>query len=120
MNSLMQWLGEPFVNPEQLFAWGVPPVLPAIPSRLQVVAALKAMDVGGYGIMMGGGPYGRSGLEHQEAQVWWELRAFINGWLEGTNFAEQDAFVAAIGREYERVLRHSEDEGRARAAGEKP
>jgi hypothetical protein len=101
MASLMQWATAPWGSPLPFEFDTVPGV--EHPTRLQVLAMLRALDSGGYGIIDGGGIYGRRGLHQSEAFVWWELKAFVNGWLEGTDGAEDEVFMAALHEEWARV-----------------
>jgi len=78
----------------------------------EVLCALNNMDAGGYGFISGGrGPYGRVGLEMQEAHLLWWFRAFIDGWLAGTSQAEGTALDAAMKAEAERVASLSQTSG---------
>jgi hypothetical protein len=108
MASLMQWLGKPW--PKQLslpFAHGWRPTgLPDEPTKLHVLAVLVRLggwENSGYGITTHGGPYGRQGLEQQEAFALWDMRAFIEGVLYATEDAEVVAFKEAIEKEWARV-----------------
>ncbi len=104
MASLMQWLTEEYPGPLPFdYGWR-PRGVPERPTRLQVIAALSKMSGGGgYGIMDNTGIYGRTGLEQNEAFLWWELRAFTNGWIQGQDEAEAGAFFLALKAEWARV-----------------
>jgi len=100
---VMVWLSEPWVGATPLDD-DRPAHLPEQPSRLQVYAALVAMDTGGYGFIYGGaGRYGREGLHQDEAIALLRIREFINGWLVGTGGGEVEAFNAAVDAEWARV-----------------
>ena len=103
MASLMQWANEPWPG-ELPFEYGWRPRgIPENPTKLQVMAALNKVDTGGYGVASSDGIYGMRGLDQQAAFVWWELKAFTNGWITGTDGAEAEAFFAAIKAEHDRV-----------------
>jgi len=103
MASLTQWANEPWPGPLPFDRHWVPLGIPEHPTKLQVMAALRKIDTGGYGIISGGGIYGREGLEQEEAFVWMELRAFVNGWIQGTDQVESEKFFLAIKAEWARV-----------------
>jgi hypothetical protein len=101
MASLMQWLSEPVTSVSLSCNH-----LPENPTRLQVAAALIEMGgyfCSGYGVTTGGGPYGKHGLEQDEAFIWWEMRAFIEGVLYATHDAERAAFQSTVEAEWARV-----------------
>jgi hypothetical protein len=105
MPSLLAYLA---VTAERPLPFAHPlPWLPPFPSRLQVYAALVGMNGGprvtSWGKLREGGIYGRQGLSNNEAFALLELTAFVNGWLEATNGAEQDALRLAVEAEFARV-----------------
>jgi len=105
MASLMQWANEPWSG-ELPFEYGFRPRgLPEHPTKLQVMACLSKMSIsdGCYGFSENRGIYGRTGLDQQEAFVWWDLKSFVAGWIRGTDGAEANVFFAAIKAEHERV-----------------
>ncbi len=105
MAKLMQWLAEEYTG-QLPFEFGPPRGVPDKPTRLQVLAALA--DMGGwkslgYGVITGGGPYGRRGLQQSEAYFFWDMRAFVIGWLEGTDNTEAQSFMMAMEAEWARI-----------------
>ena len=104
VKSLIEWMGQPW-------AGGCPfeddiPHLSDPPTRLQVYAAMVSIGGrpgAGYGIITGGGLYGRVGLHQDEAFEYWQLSAFINGWLTGTEGAESTALVSLLNEEWVRI-----------------
>lgn len=109
MASLMAHLNEPWKGDLPLRLWGERPAwLTENPTRLQVFAALVGLNggrmrVGGWGCMTGGGPYGRVGLEQNEALALIQLGAFVEGWLQATSDAELPALTAALNAEHDRI-----------------
>jgi len=106
--TLLGWLLEPWDGGALPFG-GAPPVLPPQPSRLAVYAALIGMNgghvtVSGWGVSHMGGPYGKHGLDQEEALTLLGLSAFVEGWLMGTAGAEAAAVNAAVDEEHRRVI----------------
>lgn len=100
----MAWASAPWEGRLPFSHGFLPRGLPDSPTVLQVMAALSQIDRGGvYGVVDSDGIYGRTGLTQDEAFVWWDLKAFTNGWLAGTANAEAKEFFAAIKAEHERV-----------------
>lgn len=105
MKSLLDHMNEPIEN----HPFDSPgPWLPEKPSRLCVLAALIAMNggrlvVGGWGVMTGGGPYGKGGLSQDEALHLMRVASFIDGWLTATDSVDAKVLGAAIRAEHERV-----------------
>lgn len=104
MANLKEWFEAKWVG-ESPFEYFQIPGAPE-PTRLQVFAAFLAIDGGGYGILQGGvGPYGTLGLEQREAYRWWDMRAYVDGWLAGTDGVDAPWIKGAIKAEHERVMR---------------
>lgn len=111
MSSLREWMAAPAVDPREYdpfgqdSSWNAPAreLFSDPPTRLEYFAALLAMDTGGYGMHTGGGLYGIMGLDMHQAHVWWELKAFVRGWLAGTGHAEAGWLEHAIAEEHARV-----------------
>ena len=77
-----------------------------VPTRLQVFAALVAMNGGmkieRFGTYADGGPYGRMGLSADEMVVLVHVNAFMLGWKTATGENTEDV-ERAIAREIERA-----------------
>lgn len=112
--NLMAWLSEPATHIPFDTMWNrvreIPHPIPGVehPTRLQVITALIGMNggslqVSGWGITQGGGPYGRFGLEQNEALALISSAAFLDGWFAATDRVEEPAFLAAIEAEFDRV-----------------
>jgi hypothetical protein len=88
------WPGHSYMRPK---------AIPERPTHLQLLCALNEMNTGGYGVTQSGGMYGRRGLEESE-YIWFQItKAYVDGWLDGTENAEQSEFVEAMRVEKERV-----------------
>jgi hypothetical protein len=116
--SLMAWLAEPWKGRGPFDEYR-PAALPEQPSRLQVFAALLAMDTGGYGVISSGGPYGTVGLDQGQAFALMDLSAYVRGWDDGTGRVENEALKAALKAEWARVdgLRVQRETEQQQAAG---
>ena len=88
-----QWLSEPWIGRLPFDDIGRPTIPDApTPTRLQVLAALISINRGslhmrGYGFISSGpdcGPYGRFGLEQQEAFVLMEMGAYFSGLIDAS------------------------------------
>ena len=105
--SLLTWLAEPWPMPLPWPAAMDPLVLVSgVPTRLQVFAALVAMNGGmkieRFGTYADGGPYGRMGLSADEMVVLVHVNAFVLGWKTATGERTEDV-ERAIAREIERA-----------------
>ena len=106
--KLMEWLSEPAPNAAELLDMSTIPEVSRDPTRLQLYAALVGINggrtqVSGWGCHSSGGPYGWEGLTQDQALTLIALSNFIEGWLIGTDRAEQGELLAAIGTEHQRV-----------------
>lgn len=105
--TLAAWLAEPWPMPLPWPAAMDPLVLVSgVPTRLQVFAALVAMNGGmkieRFGSFTEGGPYGRMGLSVDEVVVLVHLNAFVLGWKTATGAGTEDV-ERALSREIERA-----------------
>jgi hypothetical protein len=100
MPKLMDWAASEWRG--KVFKYREVPGAPT-PTKLQVYAAYAATDTGGYGFMQGGGIYGHLGLEMEEAHRWWEMRMYVQGWLDATDGAGFKEFDDALRQEHLRV-----------------
>lgn len=85
------------------------------PTRLQVLAAFAVMDTGGYGCIDNTGLYGRQGLDMHEAHVWWQMKAYVDGWLAGTDGVDAEWLRWSVVVEHERVkawMNREKEEGK--------
>lgn len=104
--SLIEWLQCPY-------GWQVPftnpgPWLPENPTKLNVLAALIAMNQGNtrvtsWGAWSGGGVCGKIGLSQDEAIAMIALTCFVDGWLEATNGREDAQLGEVLKAEYDRM-----------------
>lgn len=108
MALLMNWLKEPWTTPVPMSDFGsrIPDV--ETPSRLQVLACLMGINGGsgevrGWGYHHGGGLYGTVGLDQEAALELIQLNAYVNGWMAGTENAEETSLADALTAEWERV-----------------
>ena len=100
--TILEYLQQP--APRRWPGNDVPWKIPVTPTRLQILAALVAMNTGGWGIITGGGPYGRTGLEMEESIELMKMQSFVTGWLsarEGPD--ETEALNSALKAEWDRV-----------------
>lgn len=110
MTSLMEWFAETVVLPEISDFDPMIPGLSGPPTKLQLFAALIAKNggrahVSGWGIHVGGGPYGMGGLTQEQALTLIAMSNFVEGWLKGTGRVEEQAMRAAVDAEHERVIK---------------
>jgi hypothetical protein len=105
MASLMAWLADPWMGDVPV-TYPIPGV-EGTPTRLQVLACLiginGGIDVGGWGVISSGGPYGRSGLDQTEGLALIQLGSFVRGWMAGTDLVNDQALTDALQAEWNRV-----------------
>lgn len=100
--SLVAWLQEPC---EYIPLEDMEDLLPANATRLQVYAAMIGIggNSNGYGVISGGGLYRRVGMYQEEAFAYWTLKAYVSGWLQGTNGDEEGLLTVLLKEEWDRV-----------------